>query len=464
MKTSLKYLVPALIVANVQAVELTLEAKPFSVSHTFDATALPQDVVRIRLDPEAWSTFEIISISGHGSQVKKGEPLLIFDTADIDRKISDMREAVASETLALAQAELDLSTLETTIPEQLARIKRGAGIGAEELEYFTKTRRKAAEESAQQNLKRQQQVLASFQEELKQLLQMYEADDITEDTEEIILQKQRDSVEYAEYALRMEKLDHTRRLEVELPREEVLLTEKRDDTALQLEKASNDLPRSLEVKKLEVAGLKTSLARNKEALADIEKDRTLFEIKAPADGIFYHGSIEDGKWTTGDLIKGLEPKGSAPVSKDFATFIPNTTNLVVHAFPQQADAAALSIGAEGVATLSGREHLPIPVKITSLSQAPNPDGTYSATLTATWPEKVTPVPGQALEVRMLSYAAEKTLVVPVKALDFGANGWTIEVKLADGKTERRTVTRGRNSGETSEITSGLEAGQVVIVP
>ena len=38
------------------------------------------------------------------------------------------------------------------------------------------------------------------------------------------------------------------------------------------------------------------------------------------------------------------------------------------------------------------------------------------------------------------------------------------MKLADGKTERRPVKRGRISGENTEILSGLEVGQVVIAP
>ncbi len=43
-------------------------------------------------------------------------------------------------------------------------------------------------------------------------------------------------------------------------------------------------------------------------------------------------------------------------------------------------------------------------------------------------------------------------------------GWTAEVKLADAKTEKRSVTLGKSSKEDTEITAGLEVGQVVIVP
>lgn len=462
--TRIHHIIPALIAASAHAGELTLEMKPFSVTHSIPAFALPVESAPIALDAEVWSAFTILSIAEHGSPVKKDAALLVFDAKDIDRKLDDTRRAIATETLALAQAELDLATLEKTVPEQLARLKRNAEQAAEELAYFTETGRKAAEETAAQSLKRNEQLLASKKEELKQLLKMYEADDITEDTEEIILEQQKYSVEYAEFALRMEMLDHKRTLSVSLPREATALTEKRDDTALLLDKGAKELPRSIELKKLEVSGLKTSLARNKEALADLEKDRGLFEIKAPADGTFYHGSIEDGKWITGELIKVLQPAGSAPVKKAFATFIPATAGMALHASLDQATAAALAAGATGTATLAGRGDVTIPVSLQSLGTAPNPDQTYSATFSAEWPEDATAEAGQALEIRMVSYSTESALVIPSKAIGYGPKGWAVELKLADGKTEKRPVTRGKASAEETEITAGLEVGQVVIVP
>lgn len=462
--TRICHILPALIAASAHAGELTMEMKPFSVTHSFEATVLPDESQPISLDAEEWTDFQIVSIADHGSIVEKGAALVVFDTGDIDRKITDTRQAIATETLGLAQAELDLASLVESVPEKLARLRRNAEQAAEELAYFTETGRKASGEEAAQSLKRNEQLLASKKEELKQLLKMYEADDITEETEEIILQQQKDTVEYAEFALRMEILDHKRTLAVELPREEISLTEKRDDTALLLEKGEKDLPRSLELKKLEAAALKTSLARNREALADLEKDRSLFEIKAPADGTFYHGAIEGGKWITGELIKGLRPAGTAPVKKAFATFIPAAAKMEVRAFLVQAIAAVVSPGATGTARLPGRGEIGIPVTLSDIAPTPDPDQTYAATFTAAWPEKISPAAGQTLEINLVSYAAEQALSVPSKAIGFGPKGWVVEVKLADGKTERRPVTRGRSSGEETEITGGIEAGQVVIVP
>jgi hypothetical protein len=462
--TALHYLLPALLVTAAQAAELTLEAKPFTVSHNLKATALPETVAPIRLDAKTWATFEIVSIATHGSAVKKGEPLIVFKTDAVDRKITDSKQALASTELQMEQAELDLATLEKTIPEQLQRMDRGAKIAAEELAYFQETRLKASEESADQGLKRQQQILASYQEELKQLLKMYEADDITEETEEIILKKQRDTVAYAEFALRMEILDHKRTQTVELPRELIALTEKRDDTALQFSKAKQDLPRSLELKKIELQKLKTSLQRQRDELADLDYDRKLFEINAPADGLFYHGSIENGAWVTGETIKALVPKGAVLVGKNFASFIPATSKLVIEAFASQSDAQAFDKGTKGFAILSGKDEILIPITLSKSSKIPTPQGTYPTTFTAEWPESLSPVAGQSLDLKIISHENEKAITVPSKAIELGVTGWTIEIKLADGKTERRVITRGKSNNELTEILAGTEAGQVVIVP
>lgn len=458
------HLIPALLAATAHSGELTLEMKPFFIAHSLDATALPDATSPIRLDAEAWENFKILTIAAHGSTVKKGAALLVFETEDIDRKLADTKQAIAAAKLNLAQAELDLATLEKTVPEQLARLKRAAAVAAEELEHFTKTARKSAEESAGFELKRSEQILASYKEELKQLTKMYEADDATEETEEIILQQQLDSVEAAEFALRMEILNQKRTVEVSLPRQLTELTQTRDDSALLLDKGAKDLPRSVELKKLEVAALKTGLERDGKTLANLEKDRTLFEIKAPADGIFYHGAIEDGKWTTGDLIKNLAPGGAAPVGTTFATFIPAVAKPLIQAFPDQATARVLTVGAEGVAVVPGREDIAIPVSLKSIAVTPAPDLTHPATFTATWPENLSALPGQSLQIRVVTHNNDKAITVPTKALAYGPKGWTVEVKLADGKTEKRTVTRGRSDAENTEITAGLEAGQVVIVP
>ncbi len=459
------HLIPALIAAASHAGEVTIAPRPFAIERSFNAAALPGgDCVLLRLDAKAWADFKIVQIAEHGSTAKKGEVLIRFDSEDIDKKIVDTRSALETATLALAQAELDARVLQETAPNKLEAARRAAEIAKEENTYFSQTRRKATEDAASQALKRSEQILSNQREELKQLSKMYEADDITEDTEEIILVRQQDAVASAEFALRMETLDHKRTLAVTLPREAKTLADSERDTSISQKKAEIDIPRSVELSKLALESLKTANLRAKQDLAELEADRSQFEFKAPADGTFYHGPIENGRWTPGDIVKTLVLQGHPPVNKPFASFVPATAKLALVSFLDDATARSLKPELTGVATLGGREDLEIPVKLLKLASAPAPDGTYRADLSVTWPKDLTPAAGATVQIRLISYQQPVAIVIPNKALSFDAGGWTVEVKLADAKTERRPVKRGRVSKEETEILSGLEAGQVIVVP
>jgi HlyD family secretion protein len=459
------HLVPALLAAAAHAGELTIEARPFSIRHTFPATALPgSESVLLEIPARVWADYKISEIAPHGSRVSKNDTLVTFDPTDIDKKLHDLRQKLTTDTLALQQAEQDYEQLVNTVSHKLEAIRRAAETAKEDNAYFTTIQRKAKEESAEQSLKRSEQLLENQREELRQLTKMYEADDLTEETEEIILERQKNSVAAAEFALRMEVLNNRRTLDTLLPREAEALANAERDTALLLKKGEQDLPRSVEIKSLELEALKTALAREKKSLADLEADRAFFEFKAPADGWFYYGPIRDGRWAPAEIAKVLIPHGIVPTKRAFATFIPAAANLGWVAFVDGRIARSLGPESSGAASLSGREDLEIPSKVVSLAATPEADGTFRADLSASWPEGFVPPPGSTGEVTVISYEQAAALAVPSKALEFGSQGWTVEVKLADGKTERRPVKRGRVSGEETEILSGLEPGQVIIVP
>jgi HlyD family secretion protein len=459
------HLIPALIAAASHAGEITIELRPFLIEKSFTAAALPAgDCVLLKIEPKAWTDFTVIQIAEHGAKVAKGDILIRFDSEDIDRKIEDTRRELSSGVLTLAQAELDSKILHETAPNKLEALRRAAEVAKEENSYFTQVRRKANEDSATQALKRSQQILSNQREELKQLSKMYEADDVTENTEEIILVRQQDAVASAEFALRMETLDHKRTLEVTLPREAKTLADTERDTGITLKKAELDIPRSLELNKIALEALKTAQQRAKQTLSELEADRTQFEFKAPSEGVFYHGAIENGRWTTGDTLKTLVLRGRPPAHAVFATFVPGAAKLSLVAFLDEASARALKPDLTGTATLVGREDLETTVKLLKVSPTPNTSGTYRADLAATWPKESTPATGATAQIRLIAYQQASAVVIPSKALTFHETGWTVDVKLADGKTEHRPVKRGRVSNDETEILSGLEVGQVIIVP
>lgn len=457
-------IIPALLLAGAHANELTLERKPFFVTHTLSAYALPSLTMPIKIEAEEWNTFEIENIIPHGTLVSKDEILVSFKSQAFNEKQEDLTRAVALQELELAKAKQELAVLEKTVPEQLAIEKRAAEEAAEELQYFLAVDRRSQEEKAGMELKRREQTLASFREELKQLQQMYEADDLTEETEEIILQKQKDYVEMAEFALRMETLDHKRKLEVSLPRQEQSLIESRDEAALKLETAQTALPRELEIARSNVAQQEVELQRKRDTLLELEAEKAFLEIRATINGTFYYGSFEDGSWKLGEQAKKLKQGGMVQTGTIFATLIPETADPVLRAFSSQEEAITLEVGMTGIATPLGNGSKQIPVTLDRLANNPDINKRYVVVFKPEATEALNAPAGRAYEVRVISYAADEVISVPTDALIYGANGWAVEVKLADGSTEQRPVLIGRSNDKFTEVVSGLEEGQVVTVP
>lgn len=459
------HLIPALIAAAAHAGEITVQLRPFSVEKSFVATALPgTDSVLLSLDTKSVKQLEILQIAAHGSHVNEGDVLVRFETKELDLKLEDARSALESNTLSLAQAEAEYARYLVTSQHKLTAIRRAAEVAHEENSYFTEIGKKASEDTANMSLKRSEQMLANAREELRQLSKMYEADEVTEETEAIVLVRQQNSVTLAEYSLRMEVLGHKRKLTVELPRQAESLADGDRDAALTLKSAEVEIPRSSELKKIALATQKTANSRMKLELADLEADRTLFEVKAPAAGWFYHGPIENGCWTPGDAAKKLVPYGQVPAHRAFATFVPVSAKLGLVAFLDESSAQALKLDLSGTASLTGHEQVEMPVILRKISAVPGIDGNYRADLTATWPTGGTPVTGATAQVSMITYQQPAAIAIPTKSIQMSATGGTVEIKLADGKTERRQVKRGHATKEETEILSGLEVGQVVVVP
>ena len=445
--------------------KLTIEPTGFVIRESFTARAFPSDPVPVSIDAKSWSAFEITDIAPHGASVEKGDILIAFDPADLLQRIEDLERAVAKREHEIASATLELTNLKETAEERLAASRRAATEAADDHEYHIGTRHAIDLESSDQALKRAEQRLRNANEELVQLKRMYEADDLVEETEEIILARAHESVEAAEFALRVETLEHARRRETTMPRQIQSLVDAKKETARKLATDEEEIPRAITLKEAALAVLGTTQARERETLAQLTADRELLEIKAPADGTIYHGTIENGEWTTGDLLRALVVGGSPPVKRQLATFIPADAALTLHA--QLEESTARSIGNEnpgGLAILTGREDVSIPVTVASISPVPTPALRHHAVITAEWPDGQHIAPGTSAEIHLITYANENAILVPAKALGFGTDGWEVEVKLADGKTQKRNVTRGRAHGGKVEILDGLEAGQVIVLP
>lgn len=449
----------------VLAAKVQVKTETFTVRPTLSATVLPDAALPITVDARQWGVFTISEIVPHGSAVKKDQVLVRFDDEDYLKKLRDAESAAVAGKLAQANAEAEFITVEKFLPTQLQLAKIKTEEATEAWEYFKTVRRDSDITRANLMLKQSELRLDAEREELSQLERMYKADDLTENTEEIVLKRQRESVKAAEISLALTKLGHKRQMEVTLPREAAALERDAASAAIAFKEQEQNMPRGLELKRIALEDARVNAKRSAENLAKLQAEKSLFALKSPADGYFYYGNIQDGRWLPGDPAKALALLTPVPTRRPFATVIQSGATMLLESFADEATARSLKADLGGFASFTGRTDISFPVKVASVSATPGIDGRYRVTMTGQYPADVPLVAGMTASAQVIAYRKDAALTVPAKALSATDDGgWEVELEEAEGKTRRVPVTRGMTFGDKVEIVSGLTKEQSVVVP
>ncbi|WP_431924734.1 efflux RND transporter periplasmic adaptor subunit [Micromonospora wenchangensis] len=163
----------------------------------------------------------------------------------------------------------------------------------------------------------------------------------------------------------------------------------------------------------------------------------------------------------GTVLSVAGPVGSQ-VNRDstFITLADTYAMQVVAKFPE-ADAGALAVGQSATLALAGRPEQPFEARVVQVDPVGTTDGTmvrYGVVLSfTTAPEDL--LVGQSAAVTVQTGAVEDVLRVPSTAVHDGADR-TGSVLPADGGPAR-TVTVGLRGDRYTEITSGIDAGELV---
>jgi len=341
----------------------------------------------------------------HGARVKKGDVLVRCETDKIKEQISDMEQDAPGAKLALEIATTELDNLKQTSPLKLESARRSNRQADEDYSYFETTGRSQREKNAIFNVKSAEQRLDNAVEELTQLEKMYQADDLTEETEEIILKRQRFSVDAAKLSLESTKLYSERELKTFLPREHETLKNAKRDQELSLALTEQTLPKTLSKKIQDLDKMKRDQKKAEKKLTDLKQDLELMTIEAPADGIVYYGSNDNGKWpSAASLSKRLVPGGKLGANEVFMTIL-NPDKLVLRAIVPESELSNFKEGQKGQAAPIAAPDKKLAVKLEELGYVPAPGGGFEARLSLEADDDLRLMPGMTCKVTL--NAAEK---------------------------------------------------------
>ena len=206
-----------------------VKAEHFKVEVSLKGIMVARDTTEIVLRPEAWSEFKIEEIVPHGSEVHEGQVLVRFDSRKLQEAIAALELELHLSDLAIRRAEEELPRLEKMLDLKLSDTQRNAERAREDYDRFKKLEQQFFEKMVDYTVKGSEFQLDYVLEELQQLEKMYEADDLTEETEEIILKRQRNSVDLARFNVEDAEFYRDRVLKIMLPRMESQLQDNIDN-------------------------------------------------------------------------------------------------------------------------------------------------------------------------------------------------------------------------------------------
>ncbi len=442
----------------------------------FEATVMLDGFVQstgsheIQVKPEEWTSFVVERAIESGSSVKAGDELVKFESKAFQRELENLMLEQNSGQTALLLAQIELKLIEKTNPLDLEAAERTATVALDEWNEYVKQGEALEKQTAGENLKMAQDTLDGSQEELNQLQKMYKADDLTEETEEIILKRARREVERSQFMFKTAQILHDRRLEQEIPREKRLKEVAKDREALNLQKTRENLPVTLTQKKLEVEKLKYTQDHLLLKMQQMKQDEQLLTLNAPIDGVVVYGQAEYGKWTTTEAMRSsLRPGGTITPHQVIMTIIPDQAASLWVEIPEQS-IGHCQAGQTGEFFPTAYTGTSIPCHLNGFSRVFAKEGVFGGQITIDAPQDA-PRPrslmtGMTGKVRLVQFTAKDALAVPSVAVftdEENPNQRYVYVSQEDQDPRKQIVEVGLSSATRTHIKSGLQAGDKILL-
>ena len=443
-----------------------MQRGPLKVEVSLKGTFESSQMTEVALRPEVWTEWVVLEAVEQGARVSAGDTLVKFDSRKLDEALRDLQTERELAQLSIEQTRKDLELMEKSAPLDMEMARRSTQFAVEDLRYWETTELDLAKKMAEFMLKSSSQWYEYALEELKQLEKMYEADDLTEETEEIILKRQRAQVEFAKFFLDRAKLDHDRSLETQIPRRDEQTKQRTRQQELSLEKLEVTQPLLLARKRLELQKMEYERAKSDERLARLQHDQKLMTIVAEQDGLVYYGRCTRGSWSTASsMAERLRRGGTLSANEPFMTIV-QPRPLFVRAKLPEKELRYVKPDMQGKVVPEGFSDLKLTAAVTQVGAIPVSEGNFEARISVDLGTNASAImPGMTCSIQLTPYVQTKALAAPASAVftdELDDNQRYVWLVVDEVETEKRTVTVGEKSGDSLEILSGLAEGDEIL--
>jgi len=427
---------------------------PIRSEVTVPGIIFSQKTAELSVTPKTTQVFKVVSSVAHGTKVKAGDLLAEFDSHSFHDQLAEAERALQAAEVAAKESQREMELFLEQHPIDVEQAELTWTQAQEDFKYFTEVEFPFDYKELKQGLKSAKDFLDYNHEELKQLEKMYKADDLTEESEEIVLRRARDDFARSQFSFERTKQTSDRQREVGLPR-----LEKQKKTAYRLAELAYQRARlelSLAEAKKRQAAEKVKVALEKAAreFGELQADAALFRVVAPVDGIVYHGRCVDGKWPgIAEAGNKLRKNGSVLPNEVFMTVVDNSALAAVANVPE-AEMAKVKIGQFARMTPAAFSDSRVAMKVSKIASLPNTDGSFETEFDLVPNGQLQLVAGLNGSIKILVNDQPNAVLVPSKAVftdDTDDSLKYVKVQKADGSSARVEVKLGAAKGDDVEL-------------
>ena len=438
--------------------------KPFNKTLSLSGVLVARDAHVIKADYKALPAVKVEKAVEFGTRVKKGDVLVWLDNSELAKKLAKRTRAYEVAMISAKIQKMSQKHKEAGFALSKTKLENDRKRIEEDYNYFQTVGYKKIVDSYAARLRSAKFRLQYAKSEYDQLKKMYDQDQLREETESVILLRQKLNYESAKRTYERAARDIELDKKYKLPG--VKAKAERDYKGKLLSNTSSMM--KLEAAMLEEVGKLDEINKKIKKIdedfanykADLESAKK--NIIAPADGIVYYGDATN-KIANYSRTKGMFTKGAEVKKGTVLMTILAPGKLEVPFNAKLSQIKEIKIGQVGTAVCAEYKHIKLTAKVVELSSIMTSPGQFAGKIEITC-DAGPILPGMKAKIDIVTRDIKKAVLVPtrfVKADPKTPADFYLNIRKA-GKVVKTPVKLGLYNGNEVEITSKLDlTGELV---
>ena len=441
---------------------------PFRHVAVEEGVLVPAHATPLAVRPLAYSgKLRVLEVVAHGSPVDEGDVVLRLDREALEIELRKAEWALRTSQIELRAARATVEESEENGERERARAEQDLELARHSLSGYREIQKPLDERTFRRGEQAYLDSIEDQQDEIDQLGKMYEEDELTEATEELVLKRAR------------RKLAGTReRLEIYRARFRFNTDYAENKTLQSLERAVEEREKKLRQvgrdteTRREQAEIKLESAAHQQAVSEkrvdrLRRDEEVFVLRAPHAGVVLHGNLVSASPPNGIMDQNVAAKAIrrhevVTAGRTLITLAVPGAMKVLFALKAE-DRYHAKAGAFASVLPKALPDSVLSATLEPLGRFPRADGKWTAhALFGGGDERLVPL--LKCTVRTVLVDLPDALVAPTKALFQRDGRWYCHARDRSvfGLSARQIV-RGPSSGKVTVILDGLKEGEEILL-